>query len=141
MADMTQSIKPENIEVLLLFLPVFEDRQFRPGEVVRRQGQLPYWDYDSRVVRFIRALYDNGWIVDFAWTEWQREAKRYWNDPGLIGEADLDVIQKLFTTLVRRDRFVDGHLAEAISNGHVVAILRRLKEFFTSDFYSLNKES
>lgn len=132
MAHKARSITLENVEAILHFLPIFDDAKFQAGELVMKQGQLPYWDYDNSIIKFIKALYDNGWIVDFDWTEWQQEAKQYWSNPETIKEADIDTIQKLLTTHVRKDRFCDGHMAEAIENGHIDAILKRLNNLSTS---------
>ena len=45
-----------------------------------------------------------------------------------IDSADVVTLKKLFTTHVRKDRFCEGHLATMFENGHIVALLRRLKE-------------
>jgi hypothetical protein len=37
-------------------------------------------------------------------------------------------LRKLLTTHVRADRFVEGHLAGVLESGHMLAILRRLKD-------------
>ena len=128
MADKAETITYENVAAILRFLTIFEDDTFQAGNLVARQGNLPFWDYNNRVIQFIKELYANGWVVDFNWTAWQQEAKQYWNNPVLIEQADVDTIRKLLTTHVRKDRFCDGHMAEAIKNGHIVVILRRLEQ-------------
>lgn len=128
MKNETQSFTVKNKDAILRFQSVFEEANFQPGKLVTRPGNFPYWDYDNSVVKFIRALYSNGWIIDFNWPEWQQEAERFWNNPEMIEQADVDTIKKLLTTHVRKDRFCDGHMAQAIKNGHIVTILRRLKE-------------
>jgi Family of unknown function (DUF6508) len=49
-------------------------------------------------------------------------------DPALLAQADLLTLRKLLTAHVRQDRFIEGHLAQMLENGHISAILRRLRE-------------
>ncbi len=63
----------------------------------------------------------------FDWTRWQDSAQEFVDFPAKVETADADTIQKLFTTHVRADRFCEGHLAAMFENGHIVALLRRLR--------------
>jgi hypothetical protein len=47
--------------------------------------------------------------------------------PQLIQEADLITLQKLFTTIVRADRFCEGFMKENIDNGVILNLLLRLE--------------
>lgn len=79
-------------------------------------------------MEFSRALYDNDWITSaFDWTKWRASAEEFVNSPKKIETADAATIQQLLTTHVRADRFCEGHLASMIENGHIAALLRRLK--------------
>ena len=90
---------------------------------------LPSFDYDEAVVEFEQILYANDWVTPkFDWGEWQDVAEEYVDSPEKIKSADVVTVQKLLTTHVRKDRFCDGHLASMFENGHIVALLRRLKE-------------
>ncbi len=62
------------------------------------------------------------------WGEWQDVAEEYVDSPEKIKSADVVTVQELFTTHVRKDRFCEGHLVSMFENGHIVALLRRLKE-------------
>ena len=128
MVAKTKSISLENAEALLSFLPVFEDPDFYVGEVVVEKGVMPYWEYDRQVHLFIKTLYENGWVIDFGWPDWQKQAKLYWNNPAMLKGARISTIQKLLTTHVRKDRFCDGHLGIAIRSDHIVSILKRIKQ-------------
>jgi hypothetical protein len=48
--------------------------------------------------------------------------------PGALETANLLTLRKLLTVHVRKDRFVEGHLARMLECGHITAILRRLRE-------------
>ena len=45
----------------------------------------------------------------------------------MVELADSEPILKLLTTHVRKERFCEGHLAAMFEDGHIVALLRRLK--------------
>ena len=77
---------------------------------------------------FQQALYENGWVTpSFDWSEWQDTAREYVDKPLKIDSADAKTIQNLLTTHVRKERFCEGHLSAMFENGHIVALLRRLK--------------
>lgn len=98
-----------------------------PGKFVGHTGQLPRFDYERGVQALVMAFYENGFIVGFDWTSWQEEAERYWLDPEAVANADLTTVRRLITTHVRKDRFVEGHLAAAFEEGHIRALLARLE--------------
>ncbi len=77
---------------------------------------------------FIDTLYENKWIVPFDWSSWQDEAESYAEHPDKTASASVKTIQKLLTTHVRKDRFCEGHLDAMVENGHIAALLRRLKD-------------
>lgn len=128
-------LSKRNVEALLAFLPVFEAPSFVAGkwsEVQEIQGEteLPYFVQSQAVSDFMDACYRNGFVTDFDWGSpaWQEQVQRYMDRPERLGDADLVVLRRLITTHIRNDRFCDGHLAKMFEGGHIVAILRRLKD-------------
>ena len=90
---------------------------------------MPWFNYDEAGVECQQILYANDWVTPKAhWGEWQDVAEEYVDSPEKIKSADVVTVHKLFTTHVRKDRFCEGHLASMFENGHIVALLRRLKE-------------
>jgi hypothetical protein len=90
--------------------------------------QMPFVMYEPAAARLLRALYDRKVVIlGFDWTSWQDEARRFL-DPDVVRTASLVEVRRLLTLHVRADRFVEGHFAEMIANGHVSALLRRLGE-------------
>jgi len=78
---------------------------------------------------FVGVTRANDWVTpEVDWVQWQDVAVEYVDLPDKINSADVVTIKKLFTTHVRKDRFCEGHLAAMFKNGHIVALLRRLKE-------------
>ena len=116
----------ENIDAVLEFLPTFEAGGYQPGEWRSHPGQFPYFLFDEKLIEFVGVLYQHGWVISFDWPAWRETAARYTASPEAVAGADLDVIRRLFATHVRQDRFCDGHLAEMVRDGHIVALLRRL---------------
>lgn len=121
-------IKAKQIDAILPFLDRFEAVDFSAGTWKMPEGQFPWFNFEEVVLEFHQALYDNGWATPaFDWTEWQQTAQEFVDSPKKIEKADATTIQKLLTTHCRADRFCEGHLASMFENGHIAALLRRLK--------------
>ena len=126
-------ITPEAIDKILKFLPVFEqvDRKFSEWHSTEPSEDgtphLPYCEYTSDVNDFIQTLYEEGFIIFFNWIDWKYR-KRLYDEPQLVKRAKLETLQKLLTAHIRQERFCEGHLALSLTNGHINAILHRLKE-------------
>jgi hypothetical protein len=121
-------VTAKQIDAILPFLDRFEAAGFSAGSWEMPDGQMPWFGFDQVVMEFHQALYDHGWVTPaFNWTEWQRSAQEFVDSPEKVEKADPTTILKLLTTHVRADRLCEGHLAAMFENGHVVALLRRLK--------------
>ena len=118
----------KQIDAILPYLDRLTGEGFSDGTWQSPPGQIPCFDFSESVSEFHQALYDNGWIVPFDWGAWHESAQEYVENPGKIESADAETIQKLFMTHVRMDRFCEGHLAAMFENGHIVHLLRRLRE-------------
>lgn len=123
----------QQIDAILPFLERFEANGFSPGIWDSPPGAFPNFYLNDVVLDFLNALSENGWIDrDFYWPAWQKEAVAFVDSPEKLATADTTIIQKLFTTHARKDRFCEGHWAAMFECGHVVAVLRRLKELRTT---------
>ena len=127
-ADAHYTPSLEQIDAVLDFLPTFEREDFVPSKVEAPPGQFPYHVFAEELSQFHQVLYDNGFVLSFDWPSWQEEAQRYYEQPELLRTADLQVLRKLITLHVRKERFCEGHLPAMVKCGHITAILRRLKE-------------
>lgn len=121
-------VSEDNADAILRFLPMFRRRDFDPGAPVVDPGVMPYWRYSGKVLEFIKALYDNRWVVNFDWVGWQAAARRYGEYPELIALAGVDEVRRMLTFHARKDRFCDGHLAVTITSGQMAVILDRIAE-------------
>jgi len=122
----------DQIRAVLRLIPSLEHGEvpiskWTKGRTRNGVTTLPMEVTSPAVNRLVSALYDNGFIVNFDWTSWQETAALYVKDPSRLATADLETLQKLLTTHARKDRFCGGHFTSMISNGHIMAILRRLE--------------
>jgi len=135
--EFKHSVQKENIRRVLKFLPAFESPRYEFGEWIPAKEdtdgviQIGRYSLASKSIDFMESLYENGFICDFDWTDsdWKDEAKRYMDDPELVGKVELNTLVKLLHTHARADRFTEGHFGEVLESGHVTAILQRLMAF------------
>ena len=92
---------------------------------------FPWYEYRPVVTEFIEGLHDRHLNVVFDWGKWKRGEKLF-SDPSLIARATVGDCLKLITLCVRKDRFSDGFLAEALKSGVITACLKRLRDFYPS---------
>jgi hypothetical protein len=119
-------IQEADIDAIIAFLPIFQAKDFKFGELKTEGGIRFCFSEEAR--RFIQAVYDHGWVVPFNWPAWQHNAVRYYESPESLKTADIDTIRKLLTTHARKEQFCLGHLNAMFEEGHLTAILQRLKE-------------
>ena len=119
----------DSINVLLKYLETFEKDDFQPGIWEKNKNSLEpvFFNYNDIVNEFIYELYTEGFIIAFNWPKWEKEAEEYISKPELLQTADAKTLQKLLTFHVRKERFIEGHLAYTFQCGHIQNILRRLR--------------
>jgi O-acetyl-ADP-ribose deacetylase len=118
----------DNIDAVLAFLPMLETSKGKLYTIDVKVSMMDPYVYSSEVSAFIRSLYREGFVIDFNWPKWSEQAKQLVDHPDLLAKADLDSLRKLLTAHVRAERFVSGHLAKMLDSGHIVTILKRLKQ-------------
>ena len=122
----------DDIDAVLAFLPILEQPDFDPGVLrgppLHHDTEPVRFEASPPLIDFIKALYDHDFVSSFDWSEWQPVAQRYAGNPSLLAGAGLGTVRKLITTHVRKDHFRNGHIAEAIRSGQLLAVLRRLKD-------------
>ncbi len=126
-------ITKENIEKILEFIPYFEDKNNKFYKLSKTDLLYPRI-YDRKVNEFVKALYDQNIAYSFDWISWEPEAEKICNNLEKLKSADLDTLRKLLTLHIRKERFCNGHLAHMIKSGHIIVILKRLKEI-ADDIY------
>ena len=121
-----------DVDAILRFLPLlsapgFDAGHFHPAETHEGVTMPPMFGASPVLLDLIQALLDHHWVLEFDWTEWQPVAERYAHHPELLADAGIGTVRKILTTHVRKDHYVEGHLAEVVRSGHLVAVLRRLE--------------
>jgi len=123
-----RKITVQGIEKVLAFLPLFERSDTTLYEVRTDLSLFDPYVYSKEVGEFIEILDSEEFVTPFDWSNWQNEAAKFVEQPKLLESAELTILQKLLTTHIRKERFHSGHLAAMIDNGHILAILQRLKQ-------------
>lgn len=127
-------VTEDNITEVLKYLPYFEAK-YKKFYTKDTRNVLDPYIYADEVNAFVKTLYGEGFILNFPWHEWQDEAQKYIKHPNLINSASITIVQKLFTTYVRKERFNAGILAEMIDNGQILALLKRLRVILEKNLY------
>lgn len=89
--------------------------------------QLPWYEYQPDVERFVSDMYAARLVRSVDWMRWAGtpEAKRLISDPTAIAGASHDDLVYLLTTIIRGERFSDGEIAGAYERGTLLAIAER----------------
>ena len=125
----TEELEAQHLANLLEFIPLFEDPAFCPaGQIPVDEENWPDEAFMKLVSRFMDACYKNGFIVRFDWENWEADAMTYVKDPVLLNGADLLVLRRLLTWHVRQNRFTKNHVATVIASGHILHVLKRLRD-------------
>lgn len=93
---------------------------------------FPYPVYSDTVEEVQRLLYDLDVIVSFDWPAWDGAA-RYPRGEGLASAPVAEAV-RVATVIVRGERFCDGTIAQAISDGTLDAVLGRLRRWFEAEY-------
>ena len=117
------------IDAILPFIEKFE----QPGFTWFREGSDPSpvtgQPFSSGAMEFLEGLYDNDWVsLQLNWLKWKERAGSYIDCPEAIASADTETIRMLFTIYARQDRYSSGIWRRLFENGHVLALLRRLRD-------------
>jgi hypothetical protein len=124
------------LQRLAQFAPRFRDVDAEFGTWAPSRGKgtpdepqtLPWYKFSELGDAFHRTANDAGWVVaGFDWPAWSqtREAEHLLHDPAAVAAATIADLEKLITTLVRKERFSEGTLAWAFERGLLRAIVER----------------
>jgi hypothetical protein len=99
--------------------------------VERPVYQMPYYEHSAAVDRLHTALGGVGAIVPFPWPEWTGWVT-YKGGRGLDDAPVADAV-RMATAIIRANRFSDGTIVEALENGTMQAVLRRLRAWYETE--------
>ncbi len=132
--DPPPALRPEQIDAVLEFLPIFEQDGYSFGTLVERPGHVPFISESLEVSAFRKALSRENVLIVFNWVDWQNELARYQSHPDALASADLLTLRKILTAHIRADRFTEGHFVGVLEDGHLIAVLRRLQAIRMEQF-------
>ena len=123
----------EQIRALADFCPVFANPKFvyeTQDEVKEKKGviTMPSSSLSPEAKAFNKMIYQEGWILDgFDWPEWAQtdEFKDLFSKPEALAKASSHQLAKLLTALTRKERFCEGTMASACSDGLLARITHR----------------
>ena len=125
----TEGLESQHLANMLEFIPIFEAPEFCPdGQIPVDEENWPDEAFMKLVSRFMDACYKNGFVVRFDWEHWETEALTYVKDPALLNGVDLAGVRRLLTWHVRQNRFTKNHVATMIASGHILLVLKRLRD-------------
>src|SRR5688572_3853822 len=106
--------EPKNVEAVLSFLSFFEQGANTDFHRTLEGQLIDPFEYSDKVLEFEQVLYREGFILlGFDWGEWMNNGGDvYLKDKEKIKSADIFAIQRLFTAIIRGDRFTSGLIAE-----------------------------
>ncbi len=81
--------------------------------------------YSKEVLKFVDDFYKEKFDYPFDWTQWTDDFWELSNNKESFNNADIETIIKFLSTIVNADRFIEGTMAFALDNGHILAILKR----------------
>lgn len=95
----------------------YEQLQFEEIEVYR---------YDDLLYEMLELMRATGFIYDFDWLAYGKQAEELVANPEGMTKADYETLRKLFTTHSKNEALENGHLARMIDAGHLQLAVKRL---------------
>lgn len=114
-----------SIDNILKFLPYFKDND-KPFYKIDKDDLFHPYVYSREVNKFLATIIKEEFTIVFDWTEWQKEAVKYFKDPELIDAVEITTLRKLMTMFIRKERFCSGFINSVIDTGMILKILERL---------------
>lgn len=115
---------PENIERLLVCIPIFEDPS-RTFYDVDPQGQG--LRFGPEVYRLTQVAIEQGLVCESNAVDWLSTKAAIYRNPAAIDTADLYTCQRLLTAFVDDDPQLAIKLSEALDGGLLLRVLWRLR--------------
>ncbi len=100
------------------------------GGASAREGypQVPWFQTSNLISQWEQALYERNIITSYGEDGWFDRMHAFSAEPDSLASADLLTIRKVLTTIVRGERFCDGHIQGMFSNGVAQAAMARLSK-------------
>jgi len=131
--DHLRTLKSKDWNHLFLLLPDIEKTsnfgQLKGGDI-RADGAMtmPYWNPSEIIDKTVHAILNLKVCPIFDWMDWDK-GKTILNDASFeYNQLESIELCKLFTVIIRADRFNDGYLISCFENGTMARIIKSLRE-------------
>jgi hypothetical protein len=131
--DHLQTLQLKDWESLFILLPEIEMTssfgELKGGESLNdRSISMPFWSSSEIVDKTFTAIRNLNLCPVFDWLNWQEGNAILNNQAFDYDQLDTILLCKLFTVIIRADRFNEGYLIACFENGIITKIIRSLKE-------------
>ena len=110
----------ESFKKLISHIPFFNN----PNSNFYELRVTDYY-YSKEVLKFIDDFYKEKFDYPFDWTQWTDDFWELSNNKESFNNADIETIVKFLSTIINADRFIEGTMAFAIDNGHILTVLKK----------------
>ncbi len=126
-----KNVSPRQWQRLTDFIPQLEKGNYGDSSRIEQQKNsgnvMPYVKYSNVVLKFIEQCYEAEIVISFNWNGWLQEEKIFENQKSFIQQADLAQCAMLLTAHIHREHSCDGHLFNALEDGSILHILKRIE--------------
>lgn len=74
---------------MLALLPIVSSKQAKLYNIQTEALTLDPYCYFKEFEKFIKALYEENFVISFDWITWQNETQRFVQHPKLLNSADI----------------------------------------------------
>ncbi len=110
-------------EVMISYIPYFKNPKNEFYEI-----KVTDYFYSKKIIKFIDDFYKNKFDYPFDWTKWTDNFWELSNNKESFDNADIETVIMFLSTIINADRFIEGTMAFAIDNGHILAILEKFRK-------------
>ncbi|NEU73188.1 hypothetical protein PI95_011590 [Hassallia byssoidea VB512170] len=86
--DTSSEITRNNIDTVLALLPILSSKKANLYNIQTESLTLDPYSYSKEFEKFIKALYEENFVIFFDWVTWQNEDQRV-QHPELLNYADI----------------------------------------------------
>jgi hypothetical protein len=120
------SFTEKDWQPLFELIPALESKDSF-GHVVSSPGTFPYYVPGEEIDNFFREVHKMGIIIPFDWTNWETGKKIMLEKDLDFNSIDIPDKCRVFTMLIRLDRFSEGTLGQAFESGMILKILKSIR--------------
>lgn len=112
---------------MISYMPYFENPENEFYEL-----RVTDYYYSKEVLKFVDDFYKEKFDFPFDWTKWTDDFWELSNNKKNFDNSDIETIIKFLSTIINADRFIEGTMAFAIDNKHIIAILKKFSDHISN---------